>query len=499
MKYINWAFAAIVVAGFIVTGCSDADTETSVAVTKVTLDKNEIYLPVGENETLSATVQAADKTVSWSSSKEAVATVNGGTVTGVADGIAIITVATNDGGTADCLVIVGAGVESVTLNKSVLTLRMGKTETLSATVLPEDALNITVTWSSSATTVATVSNGTIPPVAVGTATITVTTAEGTRTAACNLTVISVPPINGMVWIDSGTFMMGSPVSEPESLENETLHQVTLTKGFYMGETEVTQGQYFEVMGYNPSYFYNEGRSQGFYNADYYRDGWKNYPVEYITWYDAVEFCIKLSEKEGLTPAYTMHNRQPLTGYPIDGVDWDIFEIVTTVTCNWSANGYRLPTEAEWEYACRAGTTTPFNVGNSISSGLNGQANYDGEWLPYNGAPAGRYLGYPTPVRWYAPNAWGLYDMHGNLKEWCWDLFIDYRSSATGQTETDPRGPDSSEYNDSVLPRVLRGGSWYDSGGDVRSARRYYYPAGDFWINSMRHGFRVVRPLNEPRS
>jgi formylglycine-generating enzyme required for sulfatase activity len=484
-----WAFAAIVaivVTGFIVVGCESGNEVTDNG--GVTLNKTEIYLSVGKNEILTATVQATNKTVTWSSSKTEVATVSGGTITGVADGIAIITVTAKNGRTASCLVIVGVGVESVTLNRSALTLRIGKTETLSATVAPAEAADTTVTWSSNNPTVATIINGTVTAHAVGTATITVTTAEGGNTAICNVTVISVPPINGMVWIDPGTFMMGSPLTEPEGLDNEIPHQVTLTKGFYMGKYEVTQGQYYEVTGYNPSFFYNYGQYEDLYNYNYYEDGWKDYPVENLTWYDAAEFCNKLSEKEGLTPAYTIRNRQPPTGYPIDGVDWNTFKIVTTVTCNWDANGYRLPTEAEWEYACRAGTTTAFNTGNSISSGLGGQANYDGEEQPYNGATEGNYLGYPTPVGWYEPNAWGLYDMHGNVSEWCWDWFIGYRSSATGQTETDPRGPEDGWF------KLLRGGSWWDYGTDIRSARRYCYSAGDFYDNSIRHGFRVVLPL-----
>jgi formylglycine-generating enzyme required for sulfatase activity len=481
------AIAAIIAAGFIVTGCSDADTETSVAVTKVTLNKKEIYLPVGENETLSAAVQAADKTVSWSSSKEAVATVSGGTVTGVADGIAIITVSTKDGGTADCLVIVGTGAGSVELNRSTLILETGKTETLSVTVLP-NVLSKDISWSSSAPTVATVSGGTVTALALGKATITVTTAAGGGSAICNVTVISVP--TGMAWIPAGTFMMGSPITEPQSYEDEDLHQVTLTQGFFMGKYEVTQGLYEELMGYNPSYFYNNGQDQDFYDDDYYIEGWKDYPVDFITWFDAVEFCNKLSVKEGLTPAYTMNNRQPPTGYPIDGVDWNIGEIVTTVTCNWGATGYRLPTEAEWEYACRAGTTTPFNTGNSISSGLEGQANFDGIYEPYNGAPEGEYLGYPTPVGGYAPNAYGLYDMHGNVGEWCWDWYMSYRRTASGQTETDPKGPEGDWH------KVWRGGSWFDQGTKLRSAYRSHYGPGDNWFLSFCLGFRVVRPYSE---
>jgi formylglycine-generating enzyme required for sulfatase activity len=469
-------------AGFAFTGCSDGSGETD-GVTGVTLNKGEIYLAVNKTETLTATVQpgnAPDKTVTWSSSKTSVATVSGGTITTVAEGTAMITVTTKNGRTANCLVFVGADVESVSLNKSTLTLRTGKAETLTVTVMPENAGDKTVTWSSSAPTVAGVVNGTVTALAVGTATITATsTSDNTKDSTCVVTVKEpMPPIEGMEWIESGTFMMGSPVTEPGSFDDEYPHQVTLTQGFYMGKYEVTQGQFKELMGYNPGYFYNEGQSEGYYDDGYYEEGWKDYPVDSVTWYDAVEFCNKLSEQKGLEPAYTITGRTPATG-SITGA---------TGTINWAASGYRLPTEAEWEYACRAGTTTPFNTGAGITSGLDGQANFDGEWLPYNGAPAGDNLEYPTPVGSYAPNAWGLYDMHGNIGEWCWDWYASYRRTATGASpETDPKGSESG-YN-----RVLRGGSWWHPGAGIRSACRDNFGPGTISNVSVFNGFRVVLP------
>jgi formylglycine-generating enzyme required for sulfatase activity len=482
-----WAIAVIVVAGFIVTGCTDGNnTETGVAVTGITLDKNEIYLPVNETETLTATVlpaNASDKTLTWSSSKTEVATVEDGDVTAVAEGIAIITVTAKNGRTANCLVIVGTGVESVELNKTTLTLTVGGTETLTVTVLPPNAANKTVTWSSDKPTVAIVTGGLVRAVAEGTATITVITGDGSKRDTCDVTVRANIP--GMVLINPGTFLMGSSFSEPENNDDEDLHLVTLTRGFYMGMYEVTQGQYHEVTGFNPSYFKREGQSQDFYNEAYYVDGWKDYPVDYVTWFDAVEFCNKLSVKEGLTPVYTMNNRQPATGYPIDGIqeiDGDYYS-VTTVTANWTANGYRLPTEAEWEYACRAGTTTPFNTGNSITSGLDGQANFNGEYSPYNGALEGDYYGYPTPVGSYEPNAWGLYDMHGNMREWCWDWYGSYRETAT----EDPKGQEGGGWY-----KVLRGGSFLDKGSNIRSAHRNSEGPGDVYMFTFCQGFRVVR-------
>ncbi|GMO66150.1 MAG: hypothetical protein Ta2A_14210 [Treponemataceae bacterium] len=242
-------------------------------------------------------------------------------------------------------------------------------------------------------------------------------------------------ITNFVYINGGTFMMGSPASEAGRHSNETQHSVTVS-GFYMSQHEVTQAEYQAVMGYNPSCF------QG-----------AKLPVETVSWYDAIEYCNKRSEWEGLKPMYTV--TQNFFG---NDVSW-----------NWNANGYRLPTEAEWEYACRAGTKTPFNTGHKITTD---QANYDN--YPY-------YThGKTTAVGSFAPNGWGLYDMHGNVEEWCWDWLGDY----SGGAQTDPIGAVSG------LSRVYRGGSWDNDGRHLRSAYRgSIIPAG--YYNTV--GFRVVRP------
>jgi formylglycine-generating enzyme required for sulfatase activity len=228
---------------------------------------------------------------------------------------------------------------------------------------------------------------------------------------------------GLVKIPGGTFAMGSP--EAERLNEEGLQHKVTVGAFYMGKHEVTQREWREVMGNNPSEF----------KAD-------NLPVENVSWYDAVEYCNKRSEREGLSPAYT-----------ISGTD---------VRWNRNANGYRLPTEAEWEYACRAGTKTPFNTGNSITTN---QANYDGERT--------------VNVGKFAPNRWGLYDMHGNVWEWCWDWFGDYTSGS----ETNPAGPAAGPF------RINRGGGWGHSPRHLRSAVR---GGGAPSSRSADVGFRLVR-------
>jgi formylglycine-generating enzyme required for sulfatase activity len=206
----------------------------------------------------------------------------------------------------------------------------------------------------------------------------------------------------------------------------------------MGKYEVTQKEYVALMGTNPSNFKGD-----------------NLPVEQVTWYDAVNYCNARSRSEGLTPAYT-----------VSGTD---------VTWNRSANGYRLPTEAEWEYACRAGTTMPFSTGSNITTN---QANYDGNY-PYNGNAKGIYRQKTTAIGSFAPNAWGLYDMHGNVWEWCWDWYGDYGTAA----QTDPLGAVSGAL------RVLRGGSWFYSGRYARSAYRNYDTPSNRLSNL---GFRLVR-------
>jgi formylglycine-generating enzyme required for sulfatase activity len=211
----------------------------------------------------------------------------------------------------------------------------------------------------------------------------------------------------------------------------------------MGKYEITQKEWTAAMRSNPSRFKGD-----------------NLPVENVTWYEAVEYCNNRSIQEGLTPAYMWNG--------------------SSVTWNRDADGYRLPTEAEWEYACRAGTTGPFSTGNNITTA---QVNYDGNY-PYNGNAAGTYRQKTTAAGSFAANGWGLYDMHGNVWEWCWDWYGSYG----GEAQTDPVGPWGPVSSGSN--HVLRGGSWSDGAGDTRSAnRRGYTPS----LRSSYLGLRLVRP------
>jgi formylglycine-generating enzyme required for sulfatase activity len=264
-----------------------------------------------------------------------------------------------------------------------------------------------------------------------------------------VTPAPAPASSGFVRIPGGTFTMGSPASEPGRDDDEVQHRVTVGS-FSMGKYEVTQKEWREVMGSNPSDFKGD-----------------NLPVENVSWYDAIEYCNRRSQREGLTPAYTIDKTRvdPNNRSEYDDVKW-------IVTWNKNANGYRLPTEAEWEYACRAGTSTPFSTGNNITTS---QANYDGDY-PYNGNAEGVYRGETWAVGSGAANAWGLYDMHGNVWEWCWDWYGAYAGA-----QTDPAGAMSGTY------RVQRGGSCISPGEGVRSAVR----TGNVPVTRGVLGFRLV--------
>ena len=290
--------------------------------------------------------------------------------------------------------------------------------------------------------------------------------------ALSATVILIPqtawmqtesrPPEGFVYIKGGTFMMGSPSNEAKRADDEKQHRVTVND-FYMSKYQVTQKDYEEVMGTNPSKF---------------KGG--NLPVERVIWYDAIEYCNKKSIKDGLTPAYTIDKSRKDPNNIEDR--WD--NVKWLVTWNRDANGYRLPTEAEWEYACRAGTTTPFSTGNNITTD---QANYNG-FYPYNNNVRGEYRQRSIPVGNFAPNPWGLYDMHGNVGEWCWDWYGEYSMAE----QRDPVGAISGKW------RVLRGGSWQNNGQDLRSAKRTSNISSIYGCNNdgcygfRGTGFRLVR-------
>jgi formylglycine-generating enzyme required for sulfatase activity len=223
----------------------------------------------------------------------------------------------------------------------------------------------------------------------------------------------------MKMLSGGTFEMETVLNEEEDTEENIIVQNVTVNSFYISKYEVTQREYENVMKKNPSYFKGP-----------------NLPVENVSWFDAIEYCNALSRREGLALAYT------ITGTGSSRV----------VTWNRSANGYRLPTEEEWVYACRANTTTPFNTGKSINRNM---SNYFGRRTVNIGS--------------YQPNAWGLYDMHGNVSEWCWNLF----NTSSSSSET----------------RIIRGGSWLNTSMRLRTSfRDHYFPN----MRTMSIGFRIAQ-------
>jgi len=246
----------------------------------------------------------------------------------------------------------------------------------------------------------------------------------------------------LVRIPGGTFLMGT---HSGGNDNERPVRMVTISGFYMSRHPVTQGEWFDVVGSNPSHFQGGRLAAGV--------NWRNLPVENVSWFDAVEFANWKSIWAGLEPAYT------ITGTGAN----------RTVVWNREANGYRLPTEAEWEFAARGGDRTP---GHFIFSG----SDTADEVAWHQGNSGGR----THEVGRLRPNALGLYDMSGNVSEWVYDRFGPYPSAA----QTNPTGPAAG------VSRVARGGGWNLPPGNARSAiRRVVNPVNRYTFI----GFRVVRP------
>ena len=254
---------------------------------------------------------------------------------------------------------------------------------------------------------------------------------------------AVPEIDGplgmrLALIPPGRFRMGSPSTESERSTEEVPHEVEITRPFYLGRLAVTQAQYERVMGAHPFHCFRTGRGRG---AVAGLDT-SAFPAEMVSWQDADEFCRRLSKLDG--------------------------------------RPYRLPTEAEWEYACRAGTSTAFYFGDELSVDL---ANFDGQ-SPYGTADNRRGLGRTCRVGSYPPNAFGLYDMHGNVFTWCSDWWDNY----AGGPAVDPKGPDGGD------SRTIRGGGWACAARYCRAANR---GRNDPTYHGYQNGVRVA--LDGPAS
>jgi formylglycine-generating enzyme required for sulfatase activity len=266
--------------------------------------------------------------------------------------------------------------------------------------------------------------------------------------------------------------MGSPGSEPDRDDDTEIQHRVGIGNFYMKAQEVTVKEFREFVN-AAGYVTTAEKSGGGYVLNLWTNIWElrngvnwknpgieqrdNHPVVMVSWFDAVAYCNWLSERDGLEPAYAINGE--------------------TVSWNRGKTGYRLPTEAEWEYSCRAGSSGAFNTGATISTD---QANFNGRLKNSNTNSV--YRERTTPVGSFTPNAWGLYDMHGNVWEWCWDWNGDY---PTGTTQQDPAGPGQG------TERINRGGGWSSSSGTIRSAYRSYDTPV---TNGNNLGFRIARSI-----
>ena len=271
-----------------------------------------------------------------------------------------------------------------------------------------------------------------------------------------------PKEERFVLIPAGSFQMGSTEGYNE---NKPVHEVIITKPFYMGKFEITQAEYAKYCSYtgssSPSSSYGDG---------------DNYPAYFVSWYDALVYCNKRSIAEGLTPCYSINDSTNPEEWGELPTAWDdpLRDTWDAVECDWNANGYRLPTEAEWEYAARAGDNTVDSLTYSGTSDVNKLGDY--AWYKDNSNSTTHEVG--TKLQ----NAFGLYDMSGNVHEWCWNWFTsEYDENTEGGNN--PTGASSGSF------RVGRGGCWnFNSDYCVVSCRSDNYSGGRF-INL---GFRVVR-------
>ena len=287
-------------------------------------------------------------------------------------------------------------------------------------------------------------------VVVGMARWTVLDGQAGPCAADNVTADKAKVITNSIGmklacIPAGKFMMGSPRGEAERDTKEVQHEVSITKPFYIGVYEVTQAQFAIVMG---------EKTKAVFGSD--NGGGPDHPMENVLWVETDEFCKTLTAREDEKRA---------------------------------GRKYRLPTESEWEYACRAGTTAAFHAGDSLSSR---QANFNGNYQ-YGTADKGQYLRKTTKVGSYQPNAFGLYDMHGNVAEWCADWYDPnyYNDSPDENPLGPPVGALPDDYGNFYL--VVRGGSWLDDARACRSAyRQRAMHRNRYWLI----GFRVVCEVAE---
>ena len=341
-------------------------------------------------------------------------------------------------------------INSITSNPT--SVQQGGTSTFTCNATDVDGDSLTYYWLSTDGTISGTSSSETwtAPNTTDSCTITCSVSDGELTDTATKIIKVYELLTGLAFVQGGTYQMGDHFSEGYS-DEFPVHSVTVSD-YYIGATEITQSEWALYM-----------------SADTYNYGvGDDYPVYYVSWYEIMVYCNKRSVAEGITPCYLINgstNPDDWGGVPTsDNSTWN------AVVCNWDANGYRLPTEAEWEYASRGGIHNEDNYHYSGWNTIDIVAWYDGN----------NYIDGSKPVGTKSPNQLEIYDMSGNLYEWCWDWYGDYQSDA----QNDPTGATSGTY------RVLRGGYWGDSDYYCRIASRNY---DDPCHNSVIvFGFRVVR-------
>lgn len=480
MKKIHLFFSSVLLVAstlLLVTACSDDDSlEEALGskVQKVKLAQNTMSMVVGMNEQLVATIfpeNAENQNVTWSSNKPEIADVDStGMLWAKEVGSATIMVKTEDGEKVDfCLVTLTPApilVSEIRLSESTLVLKKGESLTLIPIIIPENATNQTVTWTSSNPSVLSVDeNGNVSALEFGNATLTVTTEDGGKTATCAVTVDNKGSLRvETVEIPAGTFQMGVALFTETGAQNDEqpVHKVTLSSGFKMSKYEITNEQFCFFLNakeigadgvYNGKTMVisSEGKASDWgvhYNGTEWQPaaGYEKFPVIYVTWYGATEFA--------------------------------------------AFAGGSLPTEAQWEYACRGDMeNTMFGLGkgstlNKNNANFNWFYEFEDGQMAMNGTPASTGT---VVVDSNKPNAFGLYNMHGNVREWCSDWYGNYAANDV----TDPVGAASGTY------RVFRGGSWGDMFTFCRCGfRNMTNPMLSTKPESgnEKTGFRIVKPL-----
>lgn len=352
-----------------------------------------------------------------------------------------------------------------------LSMKERQVDSLAVVIEPEGATNRNVIWSSENPDVASVNaNGVVTALKEGTAVIVCETEDGGLTAECVVTICNVPSFPGKtVRITAGTFKMGSPEYEAGRLEDEVLHEVTLTKDFYMSQCEITNAQYCEFL--NAVGVKDEsGKGFGIGHIDYYDlETDQEVSTDQIFIYDCTVVAFGGGDEWGVF--FNGDEWEPMAGYedhPVVFVTW----FGAMAYAQWV--GGALPTAAQWEYAARAGSSTAYFWGDD-PAGIDEYAWYIGNSDDHT-----------HPVGQKSPNPWGLYDMIGNVWEWCRDLYGPYPTEAVTDPVNDVIGPYGKEYE-------LRGSSFHESAAVSRCALRYGHADWRYFVVA---GFRVIFEIDE---